>query len=62
MAKPQVRFAEDILVPGPPKPETKSKKRKKSNKDRRAAKDGIKIKKQRRAPAVLIDEDEDGEY
>ena len=62
VAKPQVRFAEDILVPGPPKPETKSKKRKKSNKDRRAAKDGIKIKKQRRAPAVLIDEDEDGEY
>jgi len=61
--KPQVRFAEDILVSGPPKPETKSKKRKrKGTKGERRAEDGIKLKKQRREPEIPIDEDEDEEY
>jgi len=59
--KSQVRFAEDILVPGPPKPETKSKKRKKGTKGRERAEDGISLKKRRRAPEVPIDEDEDEE-
>ncbi|GAG62015.1 unnamed protein product, partial [marine sediment metagenome] len=45
--KPQVRFAEDILVPGPTKPETKSKKRKKKGtKGEGRAEDGIRLKKQ----------------
>jgi len=61
--KPRVRFAEDILVSGPPKPETKSKKRKrKGTKGERRAEDGIKLKKQRREPEIPIDEDEDEEY
>jgi len=61
--KPQVRFAEDILISGPPKPETKSKKRKrKGTKDRGRAEDGIRLKKQRREPEIPIDEDEEDEY
>ena len=58
--KPQVRFAEDILVPGPTKPETKSKKRKKKGtKGEGRAEDGIRLKKQRREPEIRIDEDEE---
>jgi len=58
--KPQVRFAEDILVPEPTKPETKSKKRKgKGTKGRERAEDGIRLKKQRREPEIPIDEDEE---
>ncbi|MBA7479375.1 Transcription termination/antitermination protein NusA [subsurface metagenome] len=61
--KPQVRFAEDILVPGPTKPETKSKKRKKKGtKGKGRAEDGIRLKKQRREPEIPIDEDEEDEY
>ena len=57
--KTQVRFAEDILLPGPPKPETKSKKKRKSTKGKERAEDGISLKKRRRAPKISIDEDED---
>ncbi len=58
--KPQVRFAEDILVSGPTKPETKSKKRKKKGtQDRGKGEDGIRLKKQRREPEISIDEDEE---
>jgi len=61
--KPQIRFAEDILVSGPTKPEPKSKKRKrKSAKGERRAEDGIRLKKQRREPEIPIDEDEDYDY
>jgi len=61
--KPQVRFAEDILVLGPTKPETKSKKRKKKGtKGERRAEDGIRLKKQRRESEIPIEEDEGGEY
>ncbi len=61
--KPQVRFAEDILVSGPTKPETKSKKRKKKGtKGERRAEDGIRLKKQRRESEIPIDEDEGDEY
>jgi len=58
--KAQVRFAEDILVPAPTKPETKSKKRKKKGtKGEGRAQDGIRLKKQRREPEIRIDEDEE---
>ena len=64
--RPQVRFAEDILVPGPPKPETKPRKKRKGTKAKGRAEDGIRLKKRRRAPEVPIDEDDDeneaGEY
>ncbi|MFC1950105.1 transcription termination factor NusA [Chloroflexota bacterium] len=57
--KAQVRFAEDILVPGSTKPETKSKKRKKKGvQGKERAEDGIKLKKQRREQGISIDEDE----
>jgi len=61
--KPRVRFAEDILLPEPTKPETKSKKRKKKGtKGKGRAEDGIRLKKQRREPEIPIDEDEEDEY
>jgi len=60
--KPQVRFAEDILVSGPTKPETRSKKKKKGTKDERRAEDGIRLKKQRRESETPIEEDEEDEY
>jgi N utilization substance protein A len=59
--KPQVRFAEDILVPGPPKPETKPKKKRKGIKGKGRAEDGISLKKRRRTSEIPIDEDEDEE-
>ncbi len=58
--KPELRFAEDILVPGPTKPEAKSKKRKKKGiAGKESAEDGIKLKKVRRGPEVPVDEDEE---
>ncbi|MFC1897639.1 transcription termination factor NusA [Chloroflexota bacterium] len=62
--KPQVRFAEDILISAPTKPETKSKKRKKKGtQSRERSEDGIRLKKQRRGPEIpIIDEDEDDGY
>jgi len=61
--KPQVRFAEDILVPGPTKPEPKSKKRKKKGtKGKERAEDGIRLKKVRRGAEIPVDEDEEYEY
>jgi len=59
--KPQLRFAEDILVSGPTKPEAKSRKRKrKSPQDRKSDEDGIRLKRLRREPEIPIDEE--GEY
>ncbi len=56
--KPRLRFAEDILVSGPPKPEAKSrKKKKKSPQGTEGAEDGIKLKKRRREPEISIDEE-----
>ncbi len=55
--KAQVRFAEDILGPRPPKTEPKSKKKKKKGPER--AEDGIKTKKRRRAVEIPVDEEED---
>ncbi len=57
--KPQLRFAEDILVSGPTKPEAKSRKRKKkSPPGRESAEDGIKLKRLRREPEIPIEEEE----
>jgi len=60
VGKPRLRFAEDILVSVPPKPETKSRKgKKKGTKDRQRAEDGIKLKRQQREREIPIDEDEE---
>ena len=58
--KPQLRFAEDILAPGPTKPGAKpKKKRKKGARDKGGAEDGIRLKKGRQT--LEIDEG-DEEY
>jgi len=57
--KAQIRFAEDILVTKPPKPETRSRKRKKKGTQDRGAEDGIRLKKRRRDVEVPLDEDEE---
>jgi len=54
--KAQVRFAEDILGPRPPKAAPKSKKKKTG---RETAEDGIRLKKRRRATEISVDEEED---
>jgi len=54
--KPQLRFAEDILVPVPTKPEAKSKKRKKKdNQGKKSADDGIRLRKLRRESEIDTD-------
>jgi len=54
--KPQIRFAEDILVSAPTKPEAKSKrKKKKGTQSKKSADDGIKLKKLRRGLETDID-------
>jgi len=54
--KPQLRFAEDILVSVPTKPEAKSKKRKKKgNQGKKSADDGVRLKKLRRESEIDID-------
>lgn len=54
--KPRLRFAEDILVSVPTKPEAKSKKRKKkSNQGKKSADDGIRLRKLRRESDIDID-------
>ena len=54
--KPQLRFAEDILVSVPTKPEAKSKKRKKkSNQGKKSADDGVRLKKLRRGSEIDMD-------
>jgi len=55
--KAQIRFAEDILVAKPPKPETKARKRKKKGTQGRSAEDGIRLKKRRREPEISPDEE-----
>jgi len=58
--KPHLRFAEDILVSGPTKPEAKSRKRKKkSPQGRKSDEDGIRLRKLRRESEISIDEDEE---
>ena len=57
--KRPLRFAEDVLAPAPPKPQTKDKKKKKKIVRRKAAEDGIKLKKKRREAEVDKEGDED---
>lgn len=54
----KLRFAEDVLGPGPTKATAKSKKKKKKAAPERSAEDGVKIRKQRREREIL---DEEGE-
>jgi len=57
--EPQIRFAEDILVSAPPKPEAKPKKRKrKGTQVRESAEDGIRLRKSRRESEVPLDDEE----
>jgi len=56
----KLRFAEDILVPAPVKPETKKKKRtKRGSPCKSKPEDGIRLKKRRRKPDIIIDEEEE---
>ena len=55
--KPQLRFAEDTLVPRPAKPEAKSRKKKKSIHGKESAEDGIKLKKRRRGQEIIEEEE-----
>jgi N utilization substance protein A len=54
---PQLRFAEDVLQPGPTKSVAKSRKKKKEARDR-GAEDGVKLRK-RRQKAEIFDEEEE---
>jgi len=56
--KPQLRFAEDILVSAPTKPEAKSrKKKKKGTQDRKREEEDIKLRKVRRGLEIIEDEE-----
>jgi len=56
-AKPQIRFAEDVLVPQPTKPGAKPrKKKKKGTPVDESAMDGIKLRKQRRMPEIAMED------
>jgi len=57
--KPQLRFAEDILVSRPPKPGAKPRKKKrKSTYEREGTEDGVRVKKQRRGLEIIDEEEE----
>lgn len=57
--KPEIRFAEDILPPRPPKPGAKSKKKKKkATHEREGAEDGARSRKQRRGVEIFEEEEE----
>ncbi len=58
--KPQLRFAEDVLVPAPAKPDSKSRKRKKKGTlDRGVDEDGIRLKKARRGREISLDDEDE---
>ncbi|MFC1941106.1 transcription termination factor NusA [Chloroflexota bacterium] len=60
--KPQLRFAEDILAPGPYKPQAKSKKKKKKEpRGKETGEEGIGVRKPRREREISL-EDEEEEY
>jgi N utilization substance protein A len=58
--KKELRFAEEIVPPAAPKPDTKAKKKKKVVRKKESAVDGIRLKKQRRD--VEVYDDEETEY
>jgi N utilization substance protein A len=54
--KPQLRFAEDILVSVPTKPEAKpKKKKKKGNQGKKSADDGVRLRRLRRDSEIDMD-------
>ena len=54
-----IRFAEDILAPGPPKPEAKQKKKRKGARTKEDVDGGIRLRKQRRGVEVIDEEEEE---
>jgi len=58
-ADSRLRFAEDVLGPGPTKATSKSKKKKKKGASERGAEDGVRIRKQRRGREIYDEEGED---
>jgi len=59
LEKPQIRFAEDVLVSGPTKPVAKSRKKKKKDTYDRGADDGSRLSKRRRDSEILDEEQEE---
>ena len=58
--KPRLRFAEDTMLPGKARAETKTKKKKKKGAPgKESAEDGVKLKKRRRGAAITVEEDEE---
>jgi hypothetical protein len=57
---PQIRFAEDIVMGGPAKPQSKAKKQKKKKgaQDREEDERGTSRRRQRREAKVSLDDDE----
>lgn len=62
--KTELRFAEDTMMPEPPKPaaQTRKKKKKKSGRDKDSIEDGVKLRKRRRRVEIDVDEDEEEGY
>ena len=60
VVKKELRFAEEIAPPAAPKPDAKTKKKKKVVRKKESAVDGIRLKKQRRD--VEVYDDEEAEY
>jgi N utilization substance protein A len=60
VGKPKIRFAEDILISAPPKPGAKPKKRKKKGaRGKEGAEDGIRLKRTRRVPEIVENDEEE---
>jgi transcription termination/antitermination protein NusA len=60
VGKPKIRFAEDILISTPPKPGAKPKKKKKKGaQGKEGAEDGIRLKRTRRVPEIVDDDEEE---
>ena len=60
VGKPKIRFAEDILISAPPKPGAKPKKRKKKGaQGKEGAEDGIRLKRTRRVPEIVENDEEE---
>lgn len=61
--KPQLRFAEDIMLPKTDKPSPKTKKKKKKGGyGKETAEDGIRLKKTRRGADIMAETEEDESY
>jgi len=58
LEKPQIRFAEDVLISGPTKPVAKSRMKKKKGAPERGADDGVRLRK-RRQKSEIFDEGEE---